>query len=152
MKTKKENYYRSLIIFLCFFNLLFYSCKKSKKIDFETNKKEYEQVSQCLLANKNSFFEGTVVNAISIYENTSQLPCSSIGNIFKLTSLDFISFQRDSSICFYFNTEKGVKDVQPILCYNPKGIARGDFSNDYTLKRKINNNWAEFERILSLSN
>jgi hypothetical protein len=144
------------LTFAIIFSLCCYSCKEIQfNFEFEMNKIEYQQVVDCLLENYYYLYDSTTLeNSVSLYsyQMIDRNLCHQKAIFFDKRLISYVSIDRDSTISFYSEVQKGMMSKQYILMYaSDSSRVFKNVPNTAKLMGKIDEGWYEFYRVITMA-
>jgi len=142
------------ILFLILSVILLVSCN-DRRIHYKQNRTLYINSIKCLNSKYDQIFKNNGLNqGISIYlKDVKEYGlCEDIIQLFTKEEIDFIDYQKDSTIGFYFKELKGLPSRQPVLMYFDKEDIHSKIGTDYKVIKINDAHWFELERYIGIAN
>jgi len=154
-----ENCYQKVRhLFILYFLILVVVSSCNQKFDFG-----YSNDKATYIANVNCFRENYSIiynpanSTPSIYYSpsfvTKHAVCGELYTLMQRHGIDFVNFERDSTISFYSVVQKGIMDKQFILMFiTDRGNIHDKITADMKILDKKDSNCYELEKVISLAN
>jgi hypothetical protein len=144
---------RCIFIFYFLFLIVVSSCTKKFDFGYNCDKAAYMANVNCFRENYSSIYD-SLNPTPSIYFSPSSVTkhavCGELYSVMQRHKVDFVNFERDSTVAFYSGVQKG---KQFILIFITGRINIHDkITTDIKILDKKDNNCYELEKEISLAN
>lgn len=153
------NYYpkvRYIFIFYFLILIIVSSCNKKFDFSYSNDKAAYMANVNCFRENYSIIYNsGNSTPSISYSPSfvTKNAVCGELYTLMQRHGIDFVNFERDSTVAFYSIVQKGIMDKQFILMFiTDRRNIHNKIPTDMKILNKKDSNCYELERVISLAN
>ncbi|MCF6407734.1 hypothetical protein L3C95_32905 [Chitinophaga filiformis] len=143
------------IFIISYFSLFFFSCRSKHDFRYTEDKNAYSQVRDCLLTNYSLFFSSTNREQYITFgadDLERKVLCKGAAKLFNDHSIEYVAFERDSTVIFFSQVEQGIASKQFFLMFVRDDKLRKKLTSDVEIVAKRDVGCYELVRIISLAN
>ena len=154
-----EDFFRIKLHKLLFYTVILISASScGKKFDFgyESDRTSYLEMLTCFRNNYSIIFNARDSESSISYSPlfvTKNAFCGDLHTLMQKHQIEFVNFDRDSTVTFYSIVQHGIKNRQYILMFIPRLKSIHDkISTDIEIVKKKDSNCYELVKVISLAN